>query len=286
MSLLLPYKEMWERPLGGLSRDKELPHWGGNLIYGLLFVVCKVCFRYRVDGIANLRGFYRRRGVVVISNHTSFLDTIFLYAAGRPKQWIRLMGRENLFSNMHGLAGQVISRIGAFPVKRDSADLTAIKRASRMLGNCEVVGVFPEGTRRAKGSKVPELHSGAAFIARMGKAPLLPTTVRNAEHIKQKGSPLRFPKVSVEFGEPVEVSDFDFLPKEERLDACTWYAMRACFALSQRCAPEEVDMGGLYPDSRDYTEVFKAHPVPRHTAAQSAGQNGRPQQGASGDGLS
>lgn len=264
MSLFLPYKKMWDMPLGGASEEKQVPHWMGNIIYGFLFVLFKICFRYRVDGLDNLRGFDKRGGVVVICNHTSFLDTVFLYLSSRPKQWIRLLGRESLFNNAHGLVGQVLSRVGAFPVKRDAADLTAIKRAARMLKNKEVVGVFPEGTRRGKGSQVPELHSGAAFIARMGKSPLLPATVRNAEYIKQKGKFFHFPKVSIEYGNPILISDFDFLPKDERLDACMWYAMRECFALSLCCPAEDVDMATLYPEAKDYTTILAEHSIPVH----------------------
>lgn len=260
-------------PLGGLPRENELPHWAGNILYGILFVICKVCFRYQVEGIDNLRGFYQQRGVVVTCNHTSYLDTVFLYLSARPRQWIRLMGRDSLFGRARGLFGQILSRVGAFPVKRDSADLAAIKRATRMLKNCEVVGVFPEGTRRGKGSLVPELHSGAAFIARMGNAPLLPATVRNADRVKEKGKFIRFPKVTVEYGDPVLLSDFDFFPKEQRLEACTWYVMRQCFALSLQCYADEVDMRALYPHARDYTEAFRYHPIPARSTPELAEAN-------------
>lgn len=104
----------------------------------------------------------------------------------------------------------------------------------------------------------------------MGKAPILPMTVRNAELVKQKGKWLRFPKITVEFGQPVLVGDFDFLPKEERLDACTWYAMRECFALSQNIPAEEVDMTALFPSAKDYRTIFAEHPVERHTSAEVA----------------
>ena len=265
MSLFLPYEKMWDMPLGGESDEKQVPHWAGNIIYGFLAAVFKVCFRYRVDGREKLRGFEGKSGVLVVSNHTSFLDVAFMYLAARPNQWIRFLGREDLFDNAKGLVGQILSRVGAFPIKRDSADRSAIKRATRMLKNKECVGILPEGTRRGKGSKDPELHSGAAFIARMGHAPILPMTVRDAERVKEKGRFFRFPKRTIEYGDPLLVSDFDFLPKEERLDACTWYAMRECFALSRRCAPEEVDMRELFPASRDYAAVFAEHPVVRHT---------------------
>ena len=56
-----------------------------------------------------------------------------------------------------------------------------------MLKGNQLVGILPEGTRRGKGSKTPEIHSGAAFIAKMGKAPILPMCVREAENVKRKG---------------------------------------------------------------------------------------------------
>lgn len=268
MSLLLPYEKMWDMPLGGTSDEKQVPHWAGNLIWGFLAFVFKICFRYRVDNRESIRGFWHKSGVVVVANHTSFLDVAFMYIVTRPKQWLRFMGRESLFDNAHGLVGQILSRVGAFPVKRDAADRTSIKRAARMLKNDEIVGILPEGTRRGKGTKTPEIHSGAAFVAKMGHAPILPMTVRNAENVKRKGERFRFPKITIEYGDPVLVGDFDFLPKEDRLDGCTWYAMRECFALSLNVPRDEVDMVALFPGGKDFTAVFAEHPVPRHTTAE------------------
>lgn len=265
MGLFLSQEQMWDRPLGGTSTDKQIPHWAGNLLFVLVGGLCKLLFRYRVDNRQSLRGFKDKTGVVVVCNHTSFLDVVFIYLAARPKQWVRLMGRESLFDNAGGLLGQILTRVGAFPVKRDSADRIAIKRATRMLKNDELVGILPEGTRRGKSNRTPEIHAGAAFIAKMGHAPLLPMTVRNAELVKQKGQRIRFPKITVEYGNPILVGDFDFLPKDDRLEACTWYAMRECFALSLNCAPEAVDMKSLFPGGRDFTDIFCGHPVPMHT---------------------
>lgn len=89
-----------------------------------------------------------------------------------------------------------------------------------MLKNKEIVGIMPEGTRRGKGSKLPKLHGGAAFIARMGgNVPIVPCTVHNVDKIKKKNERFRFPKLSVIYGDPIMIRDFDFLPKNERLDA-------------------------------------------------------------------
>ena len=267
MSVFLSREQMWDMPLGGSSEGKQIPHWCGNILWAVIGAVCKLLFRYRVDGRENIRSLQGKTGCVIVGNHTSYLDVVFFYLAVRTKQWIRLMGRDSLFETGGGLGGQILSRVGAFPVKRGSADRTSVKRAVAMLKRGEVVGIYPEGTRRGKGSQKPELHSGGAFIARMGKAPLVPATVRNAEKVKVKGKFFRFPKITVEFGEPIEVSEFDFLPKEDRLDGCTWYVMRECYALSRRCASEEVDMRALFPDGRDFTDAFRGVEIRRGAKA-------------------
>ena len=265
MSLIRPYQELWDMSLGGSDREHEINHVFGDFCWAPVCGIFKVLFRFHVDGRENLRGFKDKSGVVLVANHTSYLDVAFLWLTVRSKQWVRFMSRDSLFDNAHGLAGQIISRYGAFPVTRDSADRTSIKRAARMLKNNEIVGILPEGTRRGKGSKKPSIHSGAALIARMGDAPILPSTVRDAENVKRKGERLRFPKITIEYGKPILLSDFDFLPRGDRLEACSWYAMRECFALSRRVPREQVDMKELFPDDRDFTEVFAQHPIPEHT---------------------
>lgn len=278
MSLFLTPEEMFDRPFDKHAPEPRATRWCGNILYVIVAFLCKLICRYRVIGRDRLRSFRGKGGVVLIANHTSFLDVAFLYSAVRPSQWIRFMSRETLFSK-HRIGGQIIARVGAFPVKRDSADRTAIKRAARMLKNGEVVGIFPEGTRRGKGSQVPALHAGAALVARMGKAPLMPATVRNADKVKVAGNPfIHFPTVSVVFGEPVYLESFDFLPKEDRLDACTWYTMRECFALSRQVPAEEIDMVKLFPESKDYTEVLAGHciaaPADAQIGAASASSTG------------
>lgn len=266
MGLFLSREEMWDLPLESHDGGKRITHWAGNISWAIVNGAFKLLFRLQVKGKDNLVAFKGASGVVVVCNHTSYLDVACMYLASRPGGWIRIMGRDSLFENAHGLAGQVLSRVGAFPVKRNSSDRTAIKRAARNLKNGENVGILPEGTRRGKGSLEPRLHAGAAFIARMGgNVPIVPMTVRNVEKIKQKGQRLRFPKVTVEFGDPVLLEDFAFMPKEDRLEAATWYAMRECFALFGQVSPEDVDMAALFPKDRDYSGFFAENPIPRHS---------------------
>ena len=264
------YDRFFDAPFGvdeyktGEKRFWRGPAW---VIVGTVGGICKVLYRYDVKNFKSLDVLAQRGGVIVVSNHVSYLDVVFMYLSMFPRYWPRFIARDSLFRNSAFLRW-VFAHIGAFPVKRDTADRVSVKRAARMLKNGEIVGIMPEGSRRGKGSVVPRIHGGAALIARMGKAPILPMAVHNVDMVKRKGERLRFPKVTIEYGNPVLLSDFNFLPKEDRLDACTWYAMRECFALVQRCEPHNVDMSALFPEDKDYTAVFEEHPIPRLTSEQ------------------
>lgn len=264
------YDRFFDAPFGvdeyktGEKRFGRIPAY---VIVGTVAGICKVLYRYDVKNYQSLDVLARRGGVVVVSNHTSYLDVVFMYLSMFPHHWPRFMARDSLFNNSAFLRW-VFAHIGAFPIKRDTADRKAVKRAARMLKNGEVVGIMPEGSRRGKGSVPPSVHGGAALIARMGRAPILPMAVHNVEKVKRKGERLRFPQVTVEYGNPVLLSDFDFLPKDDRLDACVWYALRECFALLQHADPGTVDMRSLFPNDKDFTAVFEEHPIPRLTSAQ------------------
>ena len=131
--MILKCEQMWDMPLGGDGGDKEVTHWFGNLCYVIFGFLCKVLWRYKVVNREALRQFAGKSGVVLVGNHSSFLDVIFGFLSVRTRQWVRFMARENLFETAKGLGGQVFSRVGAFPVARDTADRTALKRAARML---------------------------------------------------------------------------------------------------------------------------------------------------------
>lgn len=266
------YERCWDMPFGGDADGRHMSHVFITIAATIICIAFKIAFRFRVDNCEKLRAFKNKSGVMLISNHTSFLDVVFIYLSAWPQMLPRFMARDTLFQGKPYILRWILAHVGTFPVKRDSADRQAVKRASRMLKNHEVVCILPEGTRRGKGSKKPKIHGGAALIARMGKAPIVPMCVRNAENIKRKGERVRFPRVTMEFGDPIVVSDFNFLPKEDRLDGCMWYAMREVFALHQGRPAADVDMKALFPDEKDFSEVFAQHPVPHHTAAELVGE--------------
>lgn len=85
------------------------------------------------------------------------------------------MAKEELFKVF--ILGALIKKLGAFPVKRNKADLGAIKHALKLLEKGGILGLFPEGTR-ARNGELGELHNGAALIALMSKKPVLPVSIK------------------------------------------------------------------------------------------------------------
>ena len=161
------YVALFDQPFGvdeyadGQKRVSRGPAW---VIVGAVSGICKVLYRYQVVGREKMLELAKHSGVVIVCNHTSYLDVVFMYLSVFPKLWPRFIARDTLFD--HEPLGWIFAHIGAFPITRDSADRTAIKRAARMLKNGEIVGIMPEGSRRGKGSAKPRVHGGAALIAR------------------------------------------------------------------------------------------------------------------------
>lgn len=49
--------------------------------------------------------------------------------------------------------------------------------------------------------------------------------------------------------------------------------MRECFAMFNKCSIDDVDMVKLFPENKDYTQIFKDHPIPKHEASEVAARN-------------
>ena len=144
--------------------------------YALLQQVARVLFvtlfGLRVFGREHLP---RRGGVLVVSNHQSYLDPI-LAAVGMRRPF-HPMARASLFRA--GPFGWLIRSLHAFPVRRGSADVSAVREALRRLKGGAVVLVFPEGTRTRDRSIGP-LRAGPVLLARRAGVPILPIVIDGA----------------------------------------------------------------------------------------------------------
>lgn len=159
---------------------------------------------FRIDGAERLG----RPGQLVIANHPSLIDVVFLIAQIRDANCVV---KASLWNNpfMHGAvrAAQYISNNGSPEILEQAADV---------LREGQTLVMFPEGTRTTPG-QAPVFHRGAAAIALRGARTITPvyitvkpTTLTKAEawhHI-----PWKRVSVYLRVGDDIDPAMFRDLP--------------------------------------------------------------------------
>lgn len=156
----------------------------------------KVLFRFRVKGREHIP---RKGAFILASNHVSYLDPIALGVACPRK--LNFMAKQELFVNPW--FSKLMSAVCAFPIKRDSADLFALKEAMRRLKSGKALVLFPEGSRRFDGTSA-EPQAGIGFLAAKLNVPVVPAWIKGTAVALPKGAKSIKPvKVSVYFGKQI-----------------------------------------------------------------------------------
>ncbi len=172
--------------------------------------------RGRVYGLRNIPA---RGPVLLACNHQSFFDPVLV---GMPIQReVHFMARDSLFRNRY-FAG-LITHLNAFPVKRATADVGAIKESLRRLRAGAALVAFPEGTRTRDG-RISPLHAGIMAIARRANCPVVPTIVEGAYEIWPRNRKLpTVARLWVEYAEPIDQKQ---LAAIEPAAAAAWFTAR------------------------------------------------------------
>ncbi len=135
-------------------------------------------------------------GFILASNHASFLDPMIIGICFWRQ--LRYVARDCLFKNR--VFDFVLHQVGAFPIKRESADIAGIKEILKKLQKGYPVVIFPEGTRIQERK---EIHGGVGLVAVKSGLPVVPVFIRGSDKVLGPGAkfPRRHP-VTVSFGSP------------------------------------------------------------------------------------
>lgn len=164
-----------------------------NAVKTIANFTLRIIYRVKVSGIENvpLEG-----KLIVCANHFSNWDPIFVSIAFPRK--IYWMAKQELFKNK--FLAKLITKLDAFPVDREGKDLSAIRKALRVLKNDEALGMFPEGTR-VDGFHVENAKPGVALLTIKARSKVIPIHIESNYKL--------FAKVTIRIGKPI-----DFNPDE------------------------------------------------------------------------
>lgn len=168
------------------------------IIRQIAFFGLKAIFKIQIEGKKNIP---KKGGFILVSNHVSYLDPVALGAVCPRK--LSFMARHDLFFNP--FLGWLISRLGAFPVKRNTADLSSLREAIRRLKNGRGLLLFPEGSRSRNGIAFAP-QPGVGFLAARLNVPVIPAFIKGSDEALPKGSKFfRFKPILVRFGAQISL---------------------------------------------------------------------------------
>jgi 1-acyl-sn-glycerol-3-phosphate acyltransferase len=146
--------------------------------------------------------------VIVAPNHFSFMDHFFIAVYLRRK--VQFMAKSQLFARP---MQWIYSPGGVFPVRRGHGDQEAFKTAHAILarGNCVVM--YAEGGR-SRTEKLGDPKPGIGRLALESGAPVVPAGIAGSAGVRN-WKKLQFPKVTVQYGDPIRFEKVEDPTKEQ-----------------------------------------------------------------------
>jgi 1-acyl-sn-glycerol-3-phosphate acyltransferase len=199
----------------------------------------RVLFRPWAEGLEHLPA---TGPAIVASNHVSFSDSIFLPLIS-PRR-ITFPAKLEYFTG-RGVKGFFTALFfrgtGQVPIDRSGgrASQAALDAGLRILGQGELFGIYPEGTRSPDG----RLYKGKTGIARLvleARVPVIPVAMIDTGKVQPPGQVIpNLGRVGMRFGPPLDFSRYEGM-KSDR------YVLRAItdevmYALMELGGQEYVD---------------------------------------------
>lgn len=154
--------------------------------------------RVRVSGTAHIPV---NGAAILCANHSSYFDAMLLaLCTKRPVRFI-------IFRDFyrHPVLGFFVRACGAIPVSQQGMDKEALAKARQTLEDGGIIAIFPEG-RLSRAGLLSRPQQGAAHLAILTGAPLVPITIHGAYHVYRHGWKLpRIGTITVRVHPPLDV---------------------------------------------------------------------------------
>ena len=190
------YKD--DRPASYFDRFHESALKGAGWTYTFVRILVTLptllIYRVRVIGRRNVP---KDGPLILAPNHFSQMDHFFVGLYLRRK--IRFMAKSQMFGPP---VLTYIYRVGGvIPIRRGNHDEKAFETAFTVLGQGEMLLIYSEGGRSRSG-ELGEPKRGVGRLALESGAPVVPVAIHGSAKVR-RWKRLRFPKVTVQYGEPL-----------------------------------------------------------------------------------
>jgi 1-acyl-sn-glycerol-3-phosphate acyltransferase len=210
------------------------------LKYIFLGPLLQLLGRPKVEGLHHVPG---TGPAILASNHLAVMDSFFLPLVVRRR--ITFLAKAEYFTGS-GIKGWLsrwfFTAVGQVPIDRADADAAqaALHTAQRLLGEGKVMGMYPEGTRSPDG----RLYKGKTGLARLvleTGVPVIPVAMIGTNVVNPPGTTrLRFGRVTVRFGKPMDFSRFEGLAGNRFIERAV--ADEVIYELMELSGQEYVDV--------------------------------------------
>ncbi len=186
--------------------------WTYNFARAIVSLPTWLLYRVRQIDVKNVP---RHGAVILAPNHFSQMDHFFvgLYLPRR----ICFMAKSQLFGPP--VLTYVYKHGGAFPIRRGHRDEEAMKTSRAILERGDTLLVYAEGGRSRSG-ELGEPKPGIGRIALESGAPVVPVAVHGSATVR-RWKRLRFPRVTVQYGEPLSFPVEADPTRERQLEVAT-----------------------------------------------------------------
>ena len=136
--------------------------------------------------------------LIVVANHVNFLEfpVLITRLGSRP---ITGYAKIETWDNL--ILGYIFDLWEAIPIRRGTADVSALRKGLQALNMGKILAIAPEGTRSGHG-RLQQGHPGVVLLALRSGAPLLPLAYFGGEKFWDNLTRLRRTNFDIVVGRP------------------------------------------------------------------------------------
>jgi 1-acyl-sn-glycerol-3-phosphate acyltransferase len=191
------------------ARARKGVGWTYPLVRAIVTPICLLLYRTRAIGVENVP---KTGPLILAPNHFSQMDHFFTGVYLRRQ--VRFMAKSQLFGPP--VLTYIYKHGGVFPIRRGHKDDEAFKTAFTILDRGEMLLIYIEGGRSRSG-ELGEPKRGVGQLALESGAPVVPVAIHGSAGVR-RWKRFRFPKVTVQFGEPLAFPTEESPSRERQLE--------------------------------------------------------------------